>query len=150
MSYKKVWWWIVHPKWTHSNWIKKQSEDLDINLIIQLLMSDKLKKYVAREMDSSGVRVLLKYHKDLFLRNGLLYQRVTLKNHQRPISQFVLPKSFIHKVILAHHDDNGHLAMERILGLLQERFFCPKMAEDVCIHTCTCDRCLRFKQPQEV
>ena len=23
------------------------------------------------------------------------------------------------------------------------------MAEDVCTHTCTCERCLRFKQPQE-
>ena len=23
------------------------------------------------------------------------------------------------------------------------------MAEDVCTHICTCDRCLRFKQPQE-
>ena len=39
--------------------------------------------------------------------------------------------------------------MERTLGLLQERFFWPKMAEDVCIHIHTCERCLRFKQPQE-
>ena len=85
------------PELTHSDWIKEQSKDLDINLIIQLLKSDKLKKYVAREMDSSGVRVLLKHHKNLFQRNGLLYWSVTLKNHQGPISQFVLPKSFICK-----------------------------------------------------
>ena len=62
------------PKLTHDDWIKEQSEDSDINFIVQLLKSDKLKKYVAREMDSSGIQVLLKYHKDLFLRNGLLYQ----------------------------------------------------------------------------
>ena len=43
------------PKLTHSDWMKEQSEDLDINLIVQLLKSEKLKKYVAREMDSSGV-----------------------------------------------------------------------------------------------
>ena len=61
----------------------------------------------------------------------------------------MLPKSFIHKVILACHDDSGHLEMERTLGLLQERFFCPKMADDVHMHICTCDRWLRFKQPQE-
>ena len=61
----------------------------------------------------------------------------------------MLPKRFIRKVILACHDDNGHLGMERTLGLLQERFFWPKMAEDVCIHIRTCERCLRFKQPQE-
>ena len=68
------------PKLTHSDWIKEQSEDLDINQIIQLSKSNKLKKYVARKMDSSGIRVLLKYHRDLFLKkSGLLYQRVTLK-----------------------------------------------------------------------
>ena len=39
--------------------------------------------------------------------------------------------------------------MEMTLGLLQERFFWPKMAEGVHTHICTCDRCLRFKQPQE-
>ena len=61
----------------------------------------------------------------------------------------MLPKSFIHKVILACHDDNGHLGMERTLGLLQERFYWPKMADDVCTHICTCDRCLRIKQLQE-
>ena len=55
MSYKKVWWWIIHPSLTHSDWIKEQSEDLDIDLIVQLLKCDNLKKYVAREMDSSGV-----------------------------------------------------------------------------------------------
>ena len=72
-----------------------------------------------------------------------------MKNHSEPISQFVLPKHFVHKVILACHDDNGHLGMERTLGLLQERFFWPKMADDVCTHICTCDRCSMFKQPQE-
>ena len=50
---------------------------------------------------------------------------------------------------MACHDDNGHLGMEQTLGLLQERFFWPKMVEDVQTHICTCDRSLRFKQPQE-
>ena len=39
--------------------------------------------------------------------------------------------------------------MERTLGLLQEWLFWPKMAEDVQTHIHTCDRCLKFKQPQE-
>ena len=39
------------PKLTHSDWIKEQSKDSDIKCIIQLLKSDKLKKYVCREMD---------------------------------------------------------------------------------------------------
>ena len=52
-------------------------------------------------------------------------------------------------MILACDDDNGHLGMEPTLGLLQERFFWLKMAEDVQTHIHTCERCLRFKHPQE-
>ena len=137
------------PKLSNNDWIREQSEDPNINLIIQLLKCGKLKNDVAREIDLSEIHVLLKYHKDLLLKNGLLYQNVLLKNHSEPISPFVLPKSFVHKVILACHDDNGYLGMERTLGLLQERFSWPKMADDVHIHICTCDRCTRFKQPQE-
>ena len=95
------------------------------------------------------MQVLLKYRKDLFLKNGLLYQKVMQKNHSEQIFKFVLPRNFIHKVILACHDDNRHLGMERTLGLLQEWLFWPKMAEDVRIHICTCDQCHKFKQPQE-
>ena len=40
---------------THIDWIRDQSENSDINLIVQLLKSHKLKKYVARKMDSYGV-----------------------------------------------------------------------------------------------
>ena len=61
------------PKSTHKEWVKEQHEDLDIGSVMQLLKTDKVGKYVAKEMDSSEMRVLLKYRKDLFLKNGLLY-----------------------------------------------------------------------------
>ena len=105
------------PKLTQHEWVKEQHEDLDIGATIQLLKTGKVGKYVAKETDSSGMRVLLKYRKDRFLKNGLLYQKVMLKNHSELISQFVLPKNFVHKVILACHDDNRHYCMERTLGL---------------------------------
>ena len=95
------------PKLTQHEWFKEQCEDVDIGATIQLLKTGKLRKYVAKEKDSSGMQVLLKYRKDLFLKNGLFYWKVSLKNHSEQISQFVLPKNFIHKVILACHDDNG-------------------------------------------
>ena len=43
------------PKVTHGDRIKEQSQVSDINHVIQMLKSDKLKKYVAREMASSGI-----------------------------------------------------------------------------------------------
>ena len=95
------------------------------------------------------MRVLLKYKQDLFLRNGLLYQKVKLKNHDSVINQFVLSKTHKHRATLALHDDYGHLGMEKTLGLLQERFFWPKMIEDVQNHIRTCEQCTKYKQQPE-
>ena len=133
-------------KLTQKDWVKEQMDDVDVSKVIQLLKSNKLSTYVAQEMDSSSMQILLKYKKNLFLNNKLLYQKAILKNHPEPEH---LPKGFICKVILACHDDNGHLGMEQTLRLLQERFLWPKMAEDVCTHIHTCESYLRFKQPQE-
>ena len=52
------------PELTNNDWIREQSEDPNISLIIQLLKSEKLKNYVAKEIDSSELHVLLKYFKD--------------------------------------------------------------------------------------
>ena len=105
--------------------------------------------YMVQEMDSSAIQILLKYKKISFWRKGLLYRKTILKHHPESVTHFMLPKRFICKVILACHDDNRHLGMEWTLRLLQERFFWPKMAEGVQTHICTCERCLRFRQPQE-
>ena len=136
-------------KLTQEDWVKKQMDDMDVGKVTQLLKTNKLSTYMAQETDLPSMWVLLKYSKNLFLDNRLLYWKVALKNHLEPVAQFVLPKRFIHKVILTCHDVHGHPGMERKLGLLQERFFWPKMAEDVYIHIHTCKGCLMFKQPQE-
>ena len=100
-------------KLTQKDWVKEQMDYMNVGKVTQLLKFNKVNTYVAQEMDSSSMQVLLKYRKNLFLDNGLLYWKVTLKNHLEPVAQFVLPKRFICKVILACHDDNGHLEMER-------------------------------------
>ena len=43
------------PKSTQHQWVKEQHEDVDIGATIQLLKTGKLEKYVAKEMDSSGI-----------------------------------------------------------------------------------------------
>ena len=37
------------PKLTHNDWIKEQSEDSDISLLVQLLKADRLKKNETKE-----------------------------------------------------------------------------------------------------
>ena len=47
------------------------------------------------------------------------------------------------------HDDYGHLGMDRVLILLQERFYWPKMSDDVRNYIRMCERCVCFKQTPE-
>ena len=107
--------------------------------VIELVRQGKHLQYTCKEGDSSGMRVLLKYKQDLFIRNGLLYRKVELKNHNSIINQLVLPKTHRRPATLASHDDYRHLDMEKTLGLLQERIFWPKMIEDVWNHIRTCE-----------
>ena len=92
-------------------------------------------------MDSQGARTLLKYRKDLVIKNGLLYKKAQLKNHDQSIIQFVLPSDFHKRTLRALHDDIVHLGMDRTFNLVQERFFWPKMNEDVQNHIHSCKRC---------
>ena len=98
--------------------VKEQMDDDDINKIVQLLKSSILSTYMAQEMDLSAIQILLRCKKHLILKNGLLYWRTILKNHPDPVVQFVLPKRFMNKVILACHANNRHLRMEQTLKLL--------------------------------
>ena len=93
------------------------------------------------------MHVLLKHKQDLFLQHNMVYRWVKLKNHDSVINQFVLPNTFHRRTMLALHDDYGHLGMKKNLELLQERFFWPKMVEDVRNHIRTFEQCTKFKQP---
>ena len=119
------------PRLKQEDWIKEQNADEDIGPVVELVRQGKHLQYTCKEGNPPRMRVLLKYKQDLFLRAGLLYRKVQLKNHDSIINQFVLPKTHRCRATLALHDDYGHLGMEKTLGLLQERFFWPKMIEDV-------------------
>ena len=107
------------PQLTPDEWKQAQASDPDISPIVKLMKAKWLPQYKAKEDDTSGMRVLLKYRQDLSLKNGLVYQKVQLKNHQLSIQQFVLLEPFCKQVILACHDDFGHLGMEKNIGFTQ-------------------------------
>ena len=66
-----------------------------------------------KEDDPTGMKIIMKYHRDLVLRKGLLYRKVQLKNQSHIILQFVLPKTFQKKTVLAFHDKMGHMGIDR-------------------------------------
>ena len=140
------------PEIPNQDWKHEQGSDKAIRPVIELIKQKRHLQYVCKEGDPLGMRVILQYKQDLELKNGLLYRKVKLQNHDRVIHQFVLPENYRKRAIMALHDDFGHLGMEKMLGLLKdffERFFWPKMSEDVRQYIRTCGRCIRFKQPVE-
>ena len=60
-----------------------------------------------------------------------------------------MPSKFRKHTVTICHEDYGHLGMDRVLVLLQERYFWPKMSEDVRKYIRQCDRCMRFKKKKE-
>ena len=81
--------------------------------------------------------------------NDLLYRKWIYKEEITYL-QSVLPISFRKKTVMACHDRFGHLGMDKTLVLLQERFFWPKMNDDIRNHIRGYNRCLRFKQAPEI
>ena len=91
----------------------------------------------------------LKMRKSLVVIDGLLRRRVQLKHHQTEINQFVLPPAYRKRVVLACHDEMGHLGMDRTLLLLQDRVYWPGMSKDVRDHIRTCDICEKAKDRED-
>ena len=137
------------PKITNEDWQKEQASDPHIGRVLKLMKQDKIMSYESARNDPSGLRVYLKFRKDLVLKNKLLYQKVKLKGHDTSVFQFVLPHSFRNHTLTTLHDDMGHLEMDRTLGLVQDRFFWPGMCESIRTYIRACDRCTRFKQAPE-
>ena len=52
---------------------------------------------------------------------------------------------FRKQVLEACHDEVGHLGIERMTSLLKDRFYWPKMENDIEEYVKTCPRCLKFK-----
>ena len=79
-----------------------------------------------------------------------MYRKTYFRVNDKNVNQFVMPQQFRKRTVLTCRDDYGHLGMDRVQVLLQERFYWPKLSEDVRMIIRACECCLRFKQkPQQ-
>ena len=69
-----------------------------------------------------------------------------LKNRDEDTYQFVVPMEFRKTALSLVHDSFGHLGIDRSTVLMVDRFFWPKMSEEIRQYIQNCERCLRFKQ----
>ena len=133
---------------TKSQWKIEQKSDPEIGPVVLLVKKNEHLQYKVKKEDNAGLKVLLQFCDNLHLIDGLLYRKWVYKD-QITYLQFVLPISFRKRMIMACHDQFGHLGMDKTLVLLQERFFWLEMNEDVRTHIRNCDHCPRFKQAPE-
>ena len=134
------------PNMSLGEWRNSQQEDLHIAKILNLLEQGTLGRYRPKMEDSEEVRNYLKIRKYLLKVNGILHCTVQLKHQVQPVNQLILPYGFQKRMVLACHDELGHLGMDRTLAILQDRVYWPGMARDVREHIRTCGRCEQFKQ----
>ena len=132
-----------------SQWREEQIADVSINMVLNLFQSEQLSKYNCKRTDPDDFKGFLRLRKDLFLESGLLYRKALFRTTGKQVNQFVLPTKFCKRTVTICHEDYGHLGMDRVLVLLQERYFWLKMSEDVRKYIRQCDRCVRFKQKKE-
>ena len=135
-------------KMTKAQWRQEQLEDPEIGPILKLLMEKKHLQYKIKKDDNPGVKILLRFKEHLKLVEGLLYHKWLYKS-EIVYLQFILPVTYRRKTVVGCHDEFGHLGMDKTLVLLQERFFWPRMNDNVHIHIRSCEHCIQFKQKPE-
>ena len=116
--------------------------DVSINMVLSLFQSEQLSAYNCKKTDPDDFKGFLRLRKDLFLDSGLLYRKAFFRTTGKQVNQFVMPTKFCKRTVMICHEDYGHLGMDRVLVLLQERYFWPKMSEDVRKYIRQCDRCV--------
>ena len=128
-------------KWQH-----RQSEDPEIRKIVEKLQNGEWSMYKYDKNDPVSMKSYVKVRADLELENGLLYRRLRLKDHDMDTYQFVVPVKYRNVALDLIHDKFGHLGIDRTTALSSERFFWPKMAEEIRQYIQNCEHCLRYQQ----
>ena len=98
----------------------------------------------------SDLKAFLRIRKQLKLKQGILYRKSQVSNNSRARIQLVLPSEYRPKGMAGCHDQIGHLGQDRVLELLRDRFYWPRIYMDVASYINNCPRCIRRKAQPDV
>ena len=137
------------PKMSTDEWAVKQCEDHEIGIIYRLFKGNQHLQCKLKDVENLNSKIILRYKQDLIMKNNLLYQKFQLKNKDSITFQFIVPCNYHKQALTAIHDEFGHLGIDRLTVLLQERFFWPRMNDDICSHIRVSEHCTAYKQTPE-
>ena len=123
-----------------------QKEDPDIAPILHFKSRNQKPNRSERMDVAVSGRLLLKEWRRLVVRRGILYRRV--RDCQKGVvEQLILPEKLRAAVKTALHDEAGHLGSERTLQTIRERFYWPRMFQEIKAWCEQCERCCLRKTP---
>ncbi|XP_041837251.1 uncharacterized protein LOC121637270 [Melanotaenia boesemani] len=120
---------------------RAQDRDPDISVAKQAVQSG---VWPTSQSCTADVALLQRERSRLLIKSGRLYRKTT-RPVGGPVSQLVLPKEHRLKVLKSVHDDSGHLGVDRIIDMVKDRFYWPKMASDISQYIKDCGRCVARK-----
>ena len=132
------------PGMTPLQWCKAQAKDPAIQQIVTNIQNKTMKHMKIQGDMPSELEALIRLKKQLLLKQGVLYRRVT-PSDAKPRFQLILPPSHRNKAIEGCHDQVGHVGQDRVLELLRDHLNWPGMHIDVASYLNSCPRCLRIK-----
>ena len=123
--------------------LQAQLDDKNIQRVIELKKSNSKPDSQQRSLESKETRLLLyEWDKLKFSPDGILMRQCVNK------SQVILPSALRPLVLRELHNNMGHLGVERVLCLAQDRFYWPHMKQYIEHYvTRVCD-CLKQRKPQ--
>ncbi|RNA05832.1 Retrovirus-related Pol poly from transposon [Brachionus plicatilis] len=130
-------------------WVQEQEKDEDLLWIKDLIEHHGDKKPKKLIFENVTRRILFRQFENLFIQDGILYRHSEDRNGYK-ITQFVLPKNMVEKVIEQVHSSvfNGHLGKSKTTSKITDRFYRPLLKENIkeCIKKC--DICQKTKNTQ--
>ena len=101
-----------------------------------------------RKQDYPELSQYKRERNSLVLQKGILYRPARPRESDETLLQLVLPAAYGEVAPKGCHDKVGHLGLERMLDLMHDRFFWPRMAVQAKEHIGKCCPCLAFKARQ--
>ena len=100
------------PGMTPLQWCQAQAKDPAIQQIVNNIQNKTMTHLKIQGDMPSELKALIRLKKQLLLKQGVLYRRVT-PSDAKPRLQLILPPSHRNKAIEGCHDQVGHLGQDR-------------------------------------
>ena len=126
-----------------------QDQDKDISKIRQCVESKDKPGRKEIESESYFQKSLLSQWDRLAVKNGVLMRRWDILDTNEVYRQGIIPFGHRRIVLKYSHDikASGHLGIKKTLSKIRQRYYWPRLQNDVKAYVSGCDICARRKQP---